>query len=45
MDATNSWYETPKDIIAIPLDAITGEETKDKSKLSLFYYLKGSDVT
>lgn len=40
---SDSWYETPENIIAIPLDATTGEQTKDKSKTALFYYLKGSE--
>ena len=41
----DSWYKTPENIIAIPLDATTGEQTTDKSKIALFYYIKGSENT
>lgn len=41
--ADDSWYDIPNNIVAIPLDATTGNETKDKSKTVLFYYLKGSE--
>ena len=37
------WYETPKNVVAIPLDAITGEVTNDTSKAALYYYVKGSE--
>lgn len=37
------WYETPKNIVALPLNAITGEVTNDTNKATLFYYLKGSE--
>lgn len=43
-DLKDSWYETPADVVAIPLDAVSGQETKDSSKLSLFYFLKGSEL-
>ena len=39
----DSWYETPENVIAIPLDAITGEETNKKDKMALFYFLKGTE--
>ena len=38
----NNWYETPKNIVAIPLDAITGTPTNDTNKATLFYYVKGT---
>ena len=41
--ADDSWYDIPDNIVAIPLNATTGNETKDKSKTVLFYYLKGSE--
>lgn len=40
----NSWYKTPEDVIAIPLDPITGKQIKDTSKAVLFYFVKGSEV-
>lgn len=39
----DSWYKTPDNIVAVPLDATTGQITKDKSKTALFYYVKGSE--
>ena len=42
-DVDTDWYETPKNVIAIPLDAITGEVTNDTSKAALYYYVKGSE--
>ena len=42
-DIDTSWYETPKNVIAIPLDAITGNITNDSNKAALYYYVKGSE--
>ena len=42
-DIDTDWYETPKNVVAIPLDAITGEVTNDTSKAALYYYVKGSE--
>lgn len=38
-----AWYETPKNVVALPLNAVTGKTTKDSNKTTLFYYLKGSE--
>ena len=38
-----SWYETPDNVIGVPLDAVTGEITKDAKKAAIFYYVKGSE--
>ena len=40
----NSWYDTPENVVAIPLDATTGSQTKDKKKTALFYFIKGSEI-
>ena len=37
------WYEMPSNVIGIPLDAITGEETNDLKKTAIFYYINGSE--
>lgn len=37
------WYETPKNVIALPLDGVTGTPTNDVNKATLFYYVKGSE--
>ena len=45
-DATkdkDDWYETPKNVVAIPLDAVTGNVPKDNNKTALYYFIKGSE--
>ncbi len=42
-DVETNWYETPKNIVAIPLDAVTGKVTNDSNKAVLYYYVKGSE--
>ncbi len=37
------WYEMPNNVVGVPLDAITGEETKDNSRTTIFYYVNGSE--
>ena len=39
----NNWYNTPKDVVGIILDSVTGEVTKDSKKAIVYYYLKGSE--
>ena len=41
----NSWYETPDNVVGVPLDAITGEENPSKDKMFMFYFLKGSEYS
>ena len=43
-DENDNWYQTPEDVIAMPLDPISGYETKDTSKTAIFYFLKGSEI-
>lgn len=42
-DISDSWYETPDNVVAIPLDATTGKVTKNKDSTVLYYYIKGSE--
>ena len=42
-DIDTSWYKTPENVVAIPLDAVTGKVTNDNNKVSLYYYVKGSE--
>ena len=42
-DIETEWYETPKNVVAIPLDAITGKSTNNSDKAVLYYYVKGSE--
>lgn len=37
------WYEIPSNVVGIPLNAITGKEEKDTSKINVFYYVNGSE--
>lgn len=39
----DSWYDTPKNVVAIPLDAVTGKVTNNQNKATLYYYVKGSE--
>ncbi len=43
IDKNPYWYEMPKNVIGIPLNAITGEETNDENKINIFYYVNGSE--
>lgn len=42
-DVTSSWYEMPENIIALPLNAISGTYDPSSSKSTLFYFKKGSE--
>ena len=37
------WYDMPSNVIGKPLNAITGEETEDVKKTTIFYYVNGSE--
>ena len=37
------WYEIPSNVIGVPLDAVTGMESKDNKKTTIFYYVNGSE--
>lgn len=39
----DNWYDTPKDVVGVILDAVTGEVTNDPNKATVYYYLKGSE--
>ena len=42
-DKDTQWYETPSNVIAVPLDAVTGTEAKDKAHVFIYYFVKGSE--
>ena len=42
-DVKSSWYTMPENVIALPLNSITGEYDIKSSKSSLFYFKKGSE--
>ena len=42
-DKDDEWYETPSNVVSIPLNAITGEENPTKDKMFMFYFVKGSE--
>lgn len=37
------WYETPENVVALPLDAVSGKTTTDKGKMAIYYFVKGSE--
>lgn len=39
----NTWYETPKNVIGMVRNAITGEDTTDSVNATIFYYEKGTE--
>lgn len=39
-----SWYTTPENVVAVPKDAITGNNGVKPNKTTLFYYVKGTDI-
>ncbi|MBE6140250.1 MAG: PBP1A family penicillin-binding protein [Firmicutes bacterium] len=39
----STWYKTPKNVVAIPLHAITGSATNTKNKAAMYYFVKGSE--
>lgn len=43
LDLNLEWYDMPSNVVGVPLDAVTGEETTDSSKINIFYYITGSE--
>ncbi len=37
------WYDMPENVVGEVLDAVSGKPTKDTSKATIFYYVKGSE--
>lgn len=44
-DKERNWYEMPENVVALPLNAITGEHDTTSKKSTLFYFKKGSEPT
>lgn len=42
-DKESNWYETPNNVVGIPLDAVTGEKAYNDKKMFVYYYIKGSE--
>ena len=42
-DVDTTWYETPENVVALPLNAVNGKPTNEQNKTYLFYYIKGSE--
>ena len=38
-----SWYDTPKNVIGIPKNAITGDIADNTSNSAIYYYVKGTE--
>lgn len=41
----NTWYETPKNVIGLVRDAISGKEVTDSKNSTIFYYEKGTELS
>ena len=37
------WYEMPNNVVGVPLNAVTGEQSNDPEKTTIFYYVNGSE--
>ena len=44
-DKTDTWYETPANVVGVLEDAVTGKLTTDQNKAVMYYYLKGTEPT
>ena len=42
-DKEVSWYETPPNVVGVILDAVSGKQTNNTKKATLFYYVKGTE--
>lgn len=42
-DKENTWYETPRNVIGLVKDAITGKDVQDSKNSTIFYYEKGTE--
>ena len=42
---SSSWYDIPENVVAIPLDPTTGKITKENNRTTLFYFIKGSEIS
>ena len=42
-DKNSEWYETPDNVIALPLDSVTGDDIKDQQHTFIYYFVKGSE--
>ena len=43
LNIEKEWYTIPKNVVGVPLDAVTGEVTDSKEKTTIFYYVNGSE--
>ena len=43
IDVAKEWYDMPKNVVGLPLNAITGEQENDSTKINVFYYVNGSE--
>ena len=42
-DKKDKWYKTPDNVVGELVDPISGKETKDAKKATVFYYIKGTE--
>ena len=44
LNIEKQWYETPNNVVGVPLNSITGEPTTDNKQMNIFYYVNGSEL-
>ncbi len=37
------WYETPHNVVSVPLNAVDGTSTNDTGKIALYYFVRGTE--
>lgn len=42
-NSDDNWYSIPKNVVGMPLSAVTGQPTQNQNKTTMFYYVKGSE--
>ena len=40
-----TWYETPKNVVGVAIDPISGKAAVNGSKAKVLYYIKGTEPT
>ncbi len=37
------WYDTPNNVVSVPLNAVDGKSTTDTGKMALYYFIRGTE--
>ena len=44
-DDSKLWYETPKNVVGVAIDPVSGKVANNSSKAKVLYYIKGTEPT